>query len=72
MASFRDVMAVGEGAKEPRSMRMGFLPSLSIMIFPIVYLAVAFMPYVRSKYRVLCLDAHMPVSLLPVRPLDSV
>ena len=31
----RDVMGVGEGAKEPRSMSTGVLPSSAIMILPI-------------------------------------
>jgi len=31
----REVMGVGEGAREPRSMRMGVRPSSAIMMLPV-------------------------------------
>ena len=37
MASWREVMGVGEGAREPRSMRMGVRPSSAIMMLPVSF-----------------------------------
>lgn len=33
-ASDREVIGVGEGARDPRSIKMGWTPSSSIMMFP--------------------------------------